>query len=162
MPNRPIIPAETARSARTLPFAGLVALLLITVPTALRAEPAAAAADSLQAVADAPPTFLTRPLAELPPLARDLRLRLEAGDQALQEAEAALAAAKTATERTLLLRRIGEIKQQTERDLVGIQLEHARQDGRDEDAAQLEAVLASLAQPEVPVHPAARPAPARN
>ena len=143
-------------------LAGLVALLLITTSANAGAEPVPAAGDSLQVLTEAPPALAARPLDELPPLARDLRLRLAAGDQALQEAEAALAAAKTEPEWTALLGRLGDIKRQTELDLLGIQLEHARKEHRDEDAAQLEAALAKLAQPEVPVHPAQRPAPVRQ
>lgn len=157
-----VIHTEAAAPARLLARAGLVALLLITMPAVVGAEPAPAAGDSLRAAADAPLALLARPLDELPALARDLRLRLAAGDQALQEAGAALAAARSEPERTVLLRRIGDIKRQTERDLLGIQLDHARQEDRAEDAAQLEAVLAKLAQPEVPVHPAQRSAPARQ
>jgi len=150
------IAAHTALAATAL-----LCALLQPGPAAGAGEAGASADTSGSAVAPpARPAFLTRPAERLTPLARAMRERLEAGDRELAGLEARLATTREPAAILGLFRRIHEAKRRTEHDLLRVQLEFARAEGRAEDATRLAAALDSLATPRVVAYPAERPAPA--
>jgi propanediol dehydratase small subunit len=104
-------------------------------------------------------TTVPPPAAEPSPLMRDIQAALDAGDAAVAALERQLAQATDERAALALQRQIEDLRVGVEIRIMEIQARHARQDGRPEQAAAIEAAIAAMTAPRPRGIPVERPLP---
>jgi hypothetical protein len=121
-------------------------------------------------VADAPvaddaevPDILAVDRASLSPMLQEILAAWDASQVAVAALDQSFRAASDATTALAIQRQIEDLRQQTEVRILGIQAKYARQEGRIEDAEEIEAAIEEMTTPTPRGEPVDRPAPtARN
>jgi hypothetical protein len=173
----------TPRHVRLAALTALVALAAFAVP-ALAAErnaptasgsakeppPAAAMpalpenAEEIEALKGQPvpaPAVVRRPVGKTTPMMAEILGYLEARDQAMTLKRQQLKSAATDAAAALALQaELQGMKQETELEVLRIQSRWARKEGRTADADKLDAVIAEILNPRVPIATEKRPVPA--
>ncbi len=104
--------------------------------------------------------LVRQPAHKLTPMMAELLGYMDARDQAMALKRKQLAAAKSDAAATLALQaELQQMKQDTELEMLRIQLRWAQKEGRSSDAQQLARVIDGILHPVVPVNPEKRPAP---
>lgn len=108
----------------------------------------------------AAPTVTRRPAKQLTPMMAEILAYIEARDLAMATKMQQQKLAKTDAAGALAAQaELQAMKQETELEVLRIQVRWARKDGRNDDAAKLEATIDQILNPKVPVATEKRPAP---
>jgi hypothetical protein len=98
----------------------------------------------------------------LSPLMLEIQAALAAEQARVADLEARFAAAADEASALAIQKEIEQIKVETELSILRLQAEHARQEGRVEQAAQIEAAIAEMMNPRPAGIPIERPAPTQG
>ncbi len=99
-------------------------------------------------------------LSPTPPMMNEIQAVMDVSRGEIAELVANAAGTHDFTAKQAIQIAIGDLKKQTELDIMGIQARYARSSGNEELALQIDAAIASITSPPSPTAPAeARPAP---